>query len=40
MADGPYSLPEREVLSIVGGALQLCSDDTERLLLAASGTPS
>ncbi|MFE2742880.1 TerB family tellurite resistance protein [Streptomyces scopuliridis] len=40
VADGPYSLPEREVLSIVGGALQLCSDDTERLLLAASGTPS
>ncbi|MEV6420534.1 TerB family tellurite resistance protein [Streptomyces sp. NPDC051662] len=40
VADGQYSLPEREVLSIVGGALLLCSDDTERLLLAASGTPS
>jgi tellurite resistance protein len=40
VADGPYSPAEREVLSIVGGALRLCSDDTERLLLAASGTPS
>ncbi|MFF3755313.1 TerB family tellurite resistance protein [Streptomyces sp. NPDC002018] len=40
VADGPYSPAEREVLSIVGGALLLCSDDTERLLLAASGTPS
>ncbi|QXE36900.1 TerB family tellurite resistance protein [Streptomyces sp. GMY02] len=40
VADGPYSAAEREVLSIVGGALLLCSDDTERLLLAASGTPS
>lgn len=40
VADGPYSPAEREVLSIVGGALRLRSDDTERLLLAASGTPS
>ncbi|MFD5030068.1 TerB family tellurite resistance protein [Streptomyces sp. NPDC058220] len=40
LADGPYSSAEREVLSIVGGALKLCADDTERLLLAASGTPS
>ncbi|WP_405986175.1 TerB family tellurite resistance protein [Streptomyces sp. NBC_00872] len=40
VADGPYSPAEREVLSVVGGALLLCSDDTERLLLAASGTPS
>ncbi|MDX3849403.1 TerB family tellurite resistance protein [Streptomyces sp. AK02-01A] len=40
LADAPYSPAEREVLSIVGGALQLCADDTARLLLAASGTPS
>ncbi|MFE3601213.1 TerB family tellurite resistance protein [Streptomyces sp. NPDC059096] len=40
LADGVYSPAEREVLSIVGGALQLRADDTARLLLAASGTPS
>ncbi|MFI5757090.1 TerB family tellurite resistance protein [Streptomyces sp. NPDC051569] len=40
LADGPYSPAEREVLSTVGGALHLCADDTARLLLAASGTPS
>ncbi|WP_228447052.1 TerB family tellurite resistance protein [Streptomyces paludis] len=40
LADGAYSPPEREVLSTVGGALQLRAADTERLLLAASGTPS
>ncbi|MEV7089523.1 TerB family tellurite resistance protein [Streptomyces sp. NPDC093085] len=38
LADGAYSPAEREVLSIVGGALQLCPDDTARLLLAASAT--
>ncbi|MGW2258642.1 TerB family tellurite resistance protein [Streptomyces sp. NPDC001780] len=38
LADGSYSPAEREVLSIVGGELQLCSDDTARLLLAASAT--
>jgi hypothetical protein len=40
LADGPYSPAEREVLATVGGALQLCVDDTARLLLAASRTPS
>jgi tellurite resistance protein len=40
LADGPYSPAEREVLSIVGGALQLRADDTTRLLLAAARTPS
>jgi hypothetical protein len=40
LADGPYSPAEREVLSTVGGALRLRTDDTARLLLAASRTPS
>ncbi|MFJ4921854.1 TerB family tellurite resistance protein [Streptomyces sp. NPDC088725] len=40
LADGPYSPAEREVLVTVGGALHLCADDTARLLLAASRTPS
>ncbi|MFI6639804.1 TerB family tellurite resistance protein [Streptomyces sp. NPDC050504] len=39
LADGPYSPAEREVLATVGGALQLCADDTARLL-AAARTPS
>ncbi|MCP3817636.1 TerB family tellurite resistance protein [Streptomyces sp. A3M-1-3] len=36
LADGPYSPAEREVLATVGTALQLCADDTARLLLAAA----
>jgi hypothetical protein len=40
LADGAYSPAEHEVLTIVGSALRLRADDTERLLLAASGTPS
>lgn len=40
LADGPYSPAEREVLATVGGALQLCADDTTRLLAAAARTPS
>ncbi|MEU8886459.1 TerB family tellurite resistance protein [Streptomyces sp. NPDC048442] len=39
LADGPYSTAEREVLVTVGAALQLCADDTARLL-AAARTPS
>ncbi|MFF0742426.1 TerB family tellurite resistance protein [Streptomyces sp. NPDC004111] len=39
LADGPYSAAERDVLSTVGAALQLCADDTARLL-AAARTPS
>ncbi|MFD9487767.1 TerB family tellurite resistance protein [Streptomyces sp. NPDC059991] len=39
LADGPYSPAEREVLTTVGGALQLCADDVARLL-AAARTPS
>ncbi|MFE9394798.1 TerB family tellurite resistance protein [Streptomyces flavidovirens] len=39
LADGPYSPAEREVLTIVGGALLICPDDTARLL-AAARTPS
>ncbi|MFI9582184.1 TerB family tellurite resistance protein [Streptomyces sp. NPDC052236] len=35
LADGPYSPAEREVLTTVGAALQLCADDTARLLAAA-----
>ncbi|MET7615707.1 TerB family tellurite resistance protein [Streptomyces sp. NPDC005408] len=35
LADGPYSPAEREVLTTVGTALQLCADDTARLLAAA-----
>ncbi|WNI34235.1 TerB family tellurite resistance protein [Streptomyces sp. ITFR-6] len=40
LADGPYSQAEREVLTTVGGALQLCPQDTARLLAAAARTPS
>ncbi|MFE7239023.1 TerB family tellurite resistance protein [Streptomyces sp. NPDC057582] len=40
LADGPYSQAEREVLTTVGAALQLCPDDTARLLAAAARTPS
>lgn len=40
LADGPYSQAEREVLTTVGGALQLCAEDTARLLAAAARTPS
>ncbi|MFI8432778.1 TerB family tellurite resistance protein [Streptomyces sp. NPDC079020] len=40
LADGPYSPAEREVLTTVGSALQLCADDTARLLAAAARTPS
>lgn len=40
LADGPYSAAEREVLTTVGGALKLPSDDTARLLAAAARTPS
>ncbi|MFD7944071.1 TerB family tellurite resistance protein, partial [Streptomyces sp. NPDC059744] len=40
LADGPYSQAEREVLTTVGAALQLCADDTARLLAAAARTPS
>lgn len=39
LADGPYSAPEREVLTTVGAALSLDPDDTARLL-AAARTPS
>lgn len=39
LADGPYSPAERDVLTTVGAALQLCADDTARLL-AAARTPS
>ena len=35
LADGPYSPAEREVLTTVGRRLQLCADDTARLLAAA-----
>ncbi|MET9589809.1 TerB family tellurite resistance protein [Streptomyces sp. NPDC006516] len=40
LADGPYSQAEREVLTMVGGALQLCPADTAELLAAAARTPS
>jgi hypothetical protein len=40
LADGPYGPSEREVLTTVGGALQLCAEDTARLLAAAARTPS
>ncbi|MFF9507668.1 TerB family tellurite resistance protein [Streptomyces sp. NPDC014724] len=40
LADGPYGQAEREVLTMVGGALQLCPEDTARLLAAAARTPS
>ena len=39
LADGPYTQAERQVLTTVGGALQLCSADTAKLLEAAR-TPS
>ncbi|MFC3234231.1 TerB family tellurite resistance protein [Streptomyces nitrosporeus] len=39
LTDGPYSQAEREVLTAVGGALQLCPADTAKLLEAAR-TPS
>ncbi|MFG2590611.1 TerB family tellurite resistance protein [Streptomyces sp. NBC_01166] len=39
LADGPYSQAEREVLTTVGAALQLCPADTAKLLEAAR-TPS
>ncbi|MEV5983754.1 TerB family tellurite resistance protein [Streptomyces sp. NPDC052051] len=39
LADGPYSLAERDVLATVGAALTICSDDVARLL-AAARTPS
>ncbi|WP_031082718.1 TerB family tellurite resistance protein [Streptomyces sp. NRRL WC-3549] len=39
LADGPYSQAEREVLTTVGSALQLCPADTAKLLEAAR-TPS
>ncbi|MEU9061300.1 TerB family tellurite resistance protein [Streptomyces sp. NPDC048430] len=40
LADGPYSQAEREVLTMVGSALQLCPADTAELLAAAARTPS
>jgi len=39
LADGPYTPAERDVLSTVGAALTICSDDVTRLL-AAARTPS
>ncbi|MFC3578030.1 TerB family tellurite resistance protein [Streptomyces yaanensis] len=39
LADGPYTPAEREVLTTVGAALTICSDDVSRLL-AAARTPS
>ena len=39
LADGPYTPAERDVLSTVGTALTICSDDVTRLL-AAARTPS
>ncbi|MGW1889016.1 TerB family tellurite resistance protein [Streptomyces sp. NPDC002004] len=39
LADGPYTPAERDVLSTIGGALTMCSDDVTRLLEAAR-TPS
>ncbi|MGW4229049.1 TerB family tellurite resistance protein [Streptomyces sp. NPDC004980] len=40
LADGPYCQAEREVLTTVGGALQLRPADTAALLAAAARTPS
>lgn len=40
LADGPYTPAERDVLATVGAALTLTPDETTRLLLAASRTPS
>jgi hypothetical protein len=39
LADGPYTPAERDVLSTVGAALTICTDDVTRLL-AAARTPS
>ncbi|MGW0764348.1 TerB family tellurite resistance protein [Streptomyces sp. NPDC002676] len=39
LADGPYTPAEREVLTTIGAALTICSDDVSRLL-AAARTPS
>ncbi|MFD5874293.1 MULTISPECIES: TerB family tellurite resistance protein [unclassified Streptomyces] len=39
LADGPYTQAERQVLTTVGAALQLCPDETAKLLEAAR-TPS
>ncbi|MDH6519180.1 hypothetical protein M2164_005660 [Streptomyces sp. SAI-208] len=39
LADGPYTPPERDVLTTVGTALTICADDVTRLL-AAARTPS
>ncbi|MBM7439236.1 TerB family tellurite resistance protein [Streptomyces sp. HB132] len=39
LADGPYTQAERQVLTTVGSALQLCPADTAKLLEAAR-TPS
>jgi tellurite resistance protein len=39
LADGPYTPPERDVLTTVGTALTICADDVARLL-AAARTPS
>ncbi|MGW4436705.1 TerB family tellurite resistance protein [Streptomyces sp. NPDC004596] len=40
LADGPYTLAERDALTTVGAALTICADDVGRLLLAAARTPS
>ncbi|MEU3981188.1 TerB family tellurite resistance protein [Streptomyces sp. NPDC026672] len=39
LADAPYTPAERDVLSTVGAALTICSDDVTRLM-AAARTPS
>ncbi|GGL68880.1 hypothetical protein GCM10010129_10350 [Streptomyces fumigatiscleroticus] len=39
LADGPYTPAERDVLTTVGAALTICSEDVSRLL-AAARTPS
>ena len=39
LADGPYTPPERDVLTTMGTALTICADDVTRLL-AAARTPS
>ena len=40
LADGPYTPAERDVLTTVGAALTIVSDEVTRLLLAAARTPS
>ncbi|MFF3874137.1 TerB family tellurite resistance protein [Streptomyces sp. NPDC001978] len=40
LADAPYTPAERDVLTTVGAALTICSDDVARLLAAAARTPS